>query len=208
VIQQKFADSLPWGFRGKEGKSLIVPVCGETSKAAMRRVHEGFFFRFLFGKGIDIGCGADPICDWCTRWDLKDGDATLMEGLEAGGFDWVYSSHCLEHLKDPSAALARWWELLKPQGRLLLVVPDEDLYEQGVWPSQWNPDHRTTWTISKAKSWSPVSRNLAFELGQLPQGQIKYLKLCDYLYNYGVKGVDQSSGLSEVGIEAVVVKVA
>ena len=178
----------------------------ETSKAAIRRVHECFFFRYLFGDGIDIGYGGDPVCDWCKTWDKVDGDATLMSGLEPRSFDWVYSSHCLEHLEDPTAALARWWELLKPQGRLLIVVPDEDLYEQGVWPSRWNPDHKTTWTICKKQSWSPVSRNLATELGNLPGGQIKYLKLLDSIYNYTVKDVDQSQGLGEVGIEAVVIK--
>jgi hypothetical protein len=39
-------------------------------------------------------------------------------------------------------------------------VPDEDLYEQGIWPSEFNVDHKHTFTICKARSWSPVSINL------------------------------------------------
>lgn len=181
-------------------------MASETSKAAIRRSLEGFFLKYLFGEGIDIGCGNDPICDWCLKWDKAQGDAQTLPGLSASRFDWVYSSHCLEHLENPRAALERWWEVLKPGGRLLLVVPDEDLYEQGVWPSRWNPDHRTTWTIYKSQSWSPVSRNLAEEVGRLPNGQIKYIKLLDHVYNYGVSGMDQSEGIGEVGIEVVVVK--
>src|SRR5260221_7032838 len=34
------------------------------------------------------------------------------------------------------------------------------LYEQGVFPSRFNGDHKSTFTISKASSWSPVSVNV------------------------------------------------
>ena len=129
----------------------------ETSKAYGRRLREGYFERLLVGDGIDIGSGDDPVTKHCTRWDKEQGDAQTLPGLEASQFDWVYSSHCLEDLPNPGMALQRWWEVLKPDGTMLIVVPDEDLYEQGQWPSRFNVDHRWTFTIHKVRSWSPVS---------------------------------------------------
>jgi hypothetical protein len=43
---------------------------------------------------------------------------------------------------------------------LIAVIPDEDLYEQGVFPSTYNPDHKWTFTMHKVHSWSDKSINL------------------------------------------------
>ncbi len=99
----------------------------ETSKAFARRLREGYFERVFAGAGIDIGCGDDPVTPDCLHWDREQGDAQDLPGLDAATFDWVYSSHCLEDLPNPWRALHRWWEALRPGGRLLVVVPDEDL---------------------------------------------------------------------------------
>jgi hypothetical protein len=42
--------------------------------------------------------------------------------------------------------------VLKPGGHLVCLVPDEDLYEQGMFPSTFNDDHKRTLTIAKKKS--------------------------------------------------------
>ena len=42
----------------------------------------------------------------------------------------------------------------------MVIVPDEDLYEQGVFPSTFNADHKWTFTISKSESWIDKSINL------------------------------------------------
>lgn len=41
-----------------------------------------------------------------------------------GRFDLILSSHSLEHLPDPVAALDRWRRFLSPQGRLVVAVPN------------------------------------------------------------------------------------
>jgi len=82
-------------------------------------------------QGIDNSCGNDPVTPDCLPGDREQGDAQELPGVAAEQFDWVYSSHCLEHLPDPWAAVGRCGEALKPGGWLLLPVPDEDLYEQG-----------------------------------------------------------------------------
>lgn len=135
------------------------------------------------GQGIDIGCGPDPVTPSARRFDMEDGDANVISQYVKEQFDFVYSSHCLEHMHDPRTTIVDWWKLVKPGGYLFVVVPDEDLYEQGVFPSRSNPDHKATFTISKSKSWSSVSCNV-LELGQsLPGGQIISLQLQDHGYN-------------------------
>ena len=64
-----------------------------------------------------------------------------------------------------------------------LVVPDEDLYEQGVFPSRFNDDHKATFTISKSRSWSAKSINVLELANSLPGGQLVSLQLQDHDYN-------------------------
>lgn len=188
----------------------------EMSKAVIRRQRDpNFALRYLVGDGIDIGCGRDPIGYYvhcfpgitsCQAWDTiyGHGDAQLMEGVPDHAFDWLVSAHCLEHLHDPAAALARWVAIVKPGGYLVLTFPDEDLYEQGVWPSTFNPDHKRTFTLgSKRVSWSPVSVNVLDLLRPLPV-QILKLELLDHAYWYDVERVDQTlTAVGESAIEVV-----
>ena len=83
-----------------------------------------------------------------------------MEGVEDESFDFVHSSHCLEHLVEPQEGLANWFRILRPGGHLVITVPDEDLYEQGVFPSTFNSDHKWTFSVFKTHSWSKRSRNI------------------------------------------------
>jgi SAM-dependent methyltransferase len=178
----------------------------ETGKAYTRRLREGYFDTIFVGSGIDIGCGNDPVTPDCLHWDKEQGDAQTLSGLSPASFDWVYSSHCLEDLRNPPAALLRWWEVLKPGGKMLVVVPDEDLYEQGQWPSRYNNDHRWTFTIHKDRSWSPVSRNLTDLIAVLPFHQTLWLRRCDYGYDYSGGIWDRTTGLAEAHIEVLVQK--
>lgn len=137
----------------------------------------------LSGSGIDIGCGPDPVSASVERFDLEHGDANHITRHVQRQFDFVYASHCLEHMHDPRAAILEWWKLVRPGGHLYFLVPDEDLYEQGVFPSRFNPDHKATFTLSKQKSWSPVSISV-LELAQsLPCGRIRRLVLQDQGYD-------------------------
>jgi SAM-dependent methyltransferase len=137
----------------------------------------------LQGHGIDIGCGDAPIVDNVKRFDMEDGDANEITKYVNETFDFVFSSHCLEHMKNPREAILEWWSLVKPGGHLIFLVPDEDLYEQGVFPSRFNTDHKFTFTISKQKSWSPVSINVLDLVQTLPKGKIISLLLQDQGYN-------------------------
>ena len=127
---------------------------GETSKAQPRRLKEGFFNLYCRGRGIDIGCADDPLNlgdgKPVDTWDLVNGDATYMEGIPDATYDFVYSSHCLEHLTFAAIGLQNWWRILKPGGFLILALPHRDKYEKRkLLPSQWNPDHKTMWLTSR-----------------------------------------------------------
>lgn len=142
----------------------------EASKSAKRRFYSGVFSnKYFVGQGIDIGGKPDPLGQYweifsrivgVKTWDLEDGDAQLMEGVKNDTYDFVHSSHCLEHMVDVREALINWVRIVKPGGYLIITVPDEDMYEQGFWPSRYNGDHKHTFTMYKTKSWSPVSINL------------------------------------------------
>jgi SAM-dependent methyltransferase len=142
--------------------------------------------RATTGRGIDIGCGPDPVSPDARRFDKDDGDANRITEFVREQFDFVYSSHCLEHMHDPESAILEWWKLVKQGGFLFVLVPDEDLYEQGVFPSRFNPDHKATFTISKAKSWSPKSINVLDLARSLPNGQLVSLELQDRGYDYSL----------------------
>ena len=142
----------------------------EQSKSAKRRFNNGAFHnRYFVGHGVDIGGKPDPLGQYTgvfprmlsvKTWDIQDGDAQYMHGVPDNHFDFVHSSHCLEHMVDVSISLNNWIRITKPGGFLIINVPDEDLYELGQWPSKYNPDHKWTFTIYKKTSWSPKSVNI------------------------------------------------
>ena len=190
----------------------------ECSKSIMRRMHEpNFSNRYFVGKGLDIGGGPDPLglylelfprMQGVKIWDKTDGNAETLDTIESCIFDFVHSSHCLEHLDDPSQALQNWFRVLKPDGYLVIMVPDEDMYEQGEFPSTWNGDHKFTFTISKKNSWSPKSINILDLLETLDENHeiIKIQKL-DASYRYNIPRFDQSlTPIGECGIEIIIRK--
>ncbi len=184
----------------------------------MRRVHDQrFTTRYFVGNGIDIGCGPDPIAQYheqfpliksVKNWDLPDGDAQYLATIPDGSLDFAHSSHSLEHMVEPRIALVNWLRVLKPGGHLVVMVPDEDLYEQGEFPSTYNDDHKWTFTIQKSTSWSPKSVNLMQLLPEFSsQAQILKLELLDATYRYQLKRFDQTlTPVAECGIEFVMRK--
>jgi len=147
-----------------------------------------FFTKYLSGKVIDIGAGQDLVIPTAERFDIEDGDANFITQFrKTESYDTVHSSHCLEHMFNPVTALNEWWSLVKPGGYLILVVPDEDLYEQGIWPSMFNRDHKNTFRLNKNKSWSPVSFDIAELVKILPDVQIISTEIQDNYYDYQLK---------------------
>ena len=109
--------------------------------------------------------------------------------------------------KGLDAGAVQVWHRL---ARLGITVPDEDLYEMGVWPSRFNPDHKWTFTILKAKSWSPCSINILDLLkGFAGRVEIEKIELIRDFYRDGLvqEGVDQTlTPVAECSIEWILRK--
>lgn len=174
----------------------------ETSKNAPRRIRELIFDRYMQGRGIDIGCGNDPVTPTCERWDFPQGDAQYLEGLADESFDWVFSSHCLEHMVDPVTALHNWWRVLKPGGHLIVSVPDFALYEQFQWPSVYNSDHKHKFSIQP----NPDTLSLVELFSRLHGSQILRVNLIDDNFDYSERLFDRTWGEGCAEIESIVRK--
>ena len=51
-------------------------------------------------------------------------EATNLSGIADASYDFVLSSHCLEHVANPLAALRDWRRVTRDGGHLLLILPD------------------------------------------------------------------------------------
>jgi SAM-dependent methyltransferase len=152
---------------------------GETAKARERRLREGFFDRYCAGRGLDIGYGGDLLCDNCVGWDIEHGDAQFLAKAKDDSFDFVYSSHTLEHVADESVALRNWYRAVKPGGYLILFLPDRELYEKKITlPSRWNPDHKRFFLIDRYEAPDTVGL-LPLISRSIPEASVISARRCD-----------------------------
>lgn len=107
---------------------------------------EGFAAKFAFpfaqqvctGLGVDVGCMKK---EWAfpssipVDIDLPGGFHALNLPYNEIGYDYIFSSHCLEHLENWVDALNYWIDRLKSGGILFLYLPDMD--SQVYW-QPWN----------------------------------------------------------------------
>ena len=164
-------------------------------EASKTKVYFGLLEEKVFkGKGIDIGCGNDPILDNVERFDIEDGDANQIGKYVKKQFDFVFSSHCLEHMKNPYHTIQQWWSLVKDNGYLYLIVPDENLYEHGHFPSKYNPDHKWTFSLLRQKNTNVRSINIIELLSSLKNARVLKLEVQDNNYNYLLEETDQTLG--------------
>lgn len=107
------------------------------------------------GYGIDVGCGRWPL-PGALPVDLKDGgDALSLPALEES-LDYVFSSHCLEHLANPVQAIEHWRGKLRPGGVLFLYLPHPDME---YWRPQNCRKHLHQWW---PKDMAQLVRDLGF----------------------------------------------
>ena len=173
---------------------------GESYKSHARRKGEDFFKNYCTGYGLDIGYGGDPVVPNIRGWDFEHGDAHFLKGLEDEQFDFVYSSHLLEHLPDIETALKNWWRVLKTGGYFILYLPHRDLYEKKKnLPSRFNDDH--------AHFFLPEIDDLPDTVGLvpllkrvIPNLEIEYCKVCDAGYS---SVSDEAPSEGEYSIEIV-----
>jgi hypothetical protein len=93
-----------------------------------------FAKHFCEGKGVDVGCMKE---EWSFPGSLIVDP--LINDLDALNFPWdnldyIFSSHCLEHIPNWIEVLLYWTQKLKNKGTLFLYLPD---YSQVYW-RPWN----------------------------------------------------------------------
>jgi SAM-dependent methyltransferase len=88
-------------------------------------------------RGLEIGAHTNPVAglspfytDAVADYAGTAGRVDFLADARAlpitdGTLDYLCSSHVLEHLPDPIAALHEWHRVLRPGGLLYLVVPDK-----------------------------------------------------------------------------------
>ena len=103
---------------------------------------ESLIDRYCSGKGIEIGPGAAPYSKLpATVYVDKHFAHHGHKYVEAGAddlpfdndtFDFVLSSHCLEHCPNTIKVLMEWIRVIVPEGILFLVLPHgERTFDQG-----------------------------------------------------------------------------
>ena len=82
------------------------------------------------GWGLNIGCGPRSIpgainVDIGLKADADVYAPAQMLPFYSNRFDYIVSSHCLEHVQEaPLLILREWHRVLKVGGRLAFIVPD------------------------------------------------------------------------------------
>jgi SAM-dependent methyltransferase len=110
--------------------------------------------QFCTGRGLDVGAGKWPL-EGATPIELKDGgDAMNLPGEQ---WDYIFSSHCLEHLENPIAALEHWKSKLYYSGCLFLYLPHPDMT---YWLPQNCRKHLHTW---RPKDMADILKSLGFK---------------------------------------------
>lgn len=109
---------------------------------------------FCRGSGLDIGA---------SRWPLPGAIAVDMDSggdamaLPKGSFDFIFSSHCLEHLANPVAALEHWKSRLNQRGVLFLYLPHAE--SMRYWRPQTCRKHLHAWRPNEMEA---IIRDLGF----------------------------------------------
>jgi len=116
-----------------EHENKIYPIFQTKGYAAKFTLP--FATEMLFGEGLDIGCNRP---EWAFPGakliDLEIDDEWDAYNLPEEEYDYIFSSHCLEHLSDWVGALDYWTTRLKTGGTMFLYLPH---YSQTYW-RPWN----------------------------------------------------------------------
>lgn len=107
-----------------------------------------FAKEFCDGRGVDVGCHK---VEWAYPGSypvdiiFEDGKyhAMNLPILSICGLDYIFSSHCLEHLDDWVGVLEYWNSQLRKGGILFLYLPD---YSQEYWRPWNNRKHKHIFT--------------------------------------------------------------
>ena len=127
-------------------------------------------------RRLEIGGGPSPahpdweqldVLQWADRGNPTTHQADIrLTGLPTGAFDEIFSSNCLEHVHETQQTLNEWARLLKPGGKLTVIVPDV----RGIladWESGKNSWSECSERLCGSQSYHFDVHRAAFTLGEL-----------------------------------------
>ncbi len=126
------------------------------------------------GLGIDIGSQGDPVVSWAWNFDLPPdkfahynsnyeprgpiqlyGDCRHLP-IASASLDFVYSSHLLEDFEDWLPVLIEWVRVLRPGGRLIILIPDRERWVAACAAGQPpNDAHRHEGHVGELSKYAP-----------------------------------------------------
>lgn len=125
---------------------------GELYPAYLHEGNAGAFIRekalsYCQGTGIDVGANEWPFPGAVAIDDTPAENALKLDRFQDASLDFVFSSHCLEHIAEWQTALKLWVSKIKPGGVLFLYLPHESMLlwqPRGPWVGgahKWSPSH-------------------------------------------------------------------
>ena len=99
---------------------------------------EPFAKQFCSGNGLDIGGFSDWVFPGARAINIVNDDEWDANNLPGSNYDYIFSSHTLEHLPDYMGALELWRDSIREDGILFLYLPHPDM---GYWLPQNNRKH-------------------------------------------------------------------
>ena len=143
--------------------------------ARLTRVYRLYLRSAGPGSLLDVGCAEGMLLDiaaadgWCVvgldSYALRNDKRQIVAGRfldfnHANSFDALSFVHSFEHMDDPVATLRKCRSLVRPQGRLLIVVPNF-----GGWWAQ-TTRHEWQWLNVEEHRYHYTRQALATLLGQ------------------------------------------
>ncbi len=152
----------------------------------------------MSGVGLDIGFSggtenAQPILDTAIGIEIGyPGYNGISLPFGDNTQDYVYSSHCLEHVTDYKSTLREWYRVTNVGGHIVIMVPHQYLYEKKkTLPSRFNGDHK--------RLYSPASLLTEIQESLEPNSyRVRLLEDGDKDFDYSIPPEKHSNGQYEI----------
>lgn len=179
-----------WDYQGQRYPEIcrLGNACAQIQDKALQ---------YCQGKGLDIGAGNYPLGNSVPVKDhvnfiyrgerkyrrpepkLDELDAYNLKIFADNSLDYIFSSHCLEHLDRPEQALKTWAQKLKPGGILFLYLPHSSML-------LWRPG--SPW-VKDGHKWVPEFNALADMLAAVKIEVIAGESKADAFYSFFMVGI-------------------
>lgn len=123
---------------------------------------------YLTGAGVDVASQGATVVPWAMSFDLPEREFLHYSGgnppkgpihlrghadhlpFESNSLDWVYSSHLIEDFDDPKPYISEWSRVLRVGGKLVILVPDKELWNEAIKNGQMpNCSHRHEYRVGE-----------------------------------------------------------